>query len=295
MPDDVTLSDGLGGTIIQSTDLLDDGSHAVEIKVLQSAPTDGSRWLIDSAGALVNLGTNNDVTLTSGTLTAIAGTVTTSIAGTPTVAISGGTTTFSGALSAGTALIGYVGLSANGTAIADILSLTNGTAVAVGLYNTSGVQLDFPDPVVFAFTVTNGTAAYTNGDTMGTANTHSAASRGAGKTGHIVSAVCTDPGAEGGTVYLHVFDSAVVPSADNAAYTLLGGTDLGKAQGVITFSDWYSAGTAGYIGIGKLSPVGHPLHYATAGGSALTSVAVSGGTGVYGGTSLAFELHAILD
>jgi len=132
MADNVTIDNGGLTDFTASTDE-GAGGHVQRVKLAYSADGSETHVPADADGLRVNLAANNDVTLTSGTLTAIAGTVTTSIAGTPTVNLADSTATISGALSYGTAFLGYVGLSTSGTATADVLELTNGTAVAVGL------------------------------------------------------------------------------------------------------------------------------------------------------------------
>lgn len=290
MADNILIDNGSEAAFTASTDLATSG-HVQRVKLTYSGDGLDTHVSADASGLLVNLGANNDVTLTSGTLTAIAGTVVTSFAGTPTVNIAGGTTTFSGALSAGSELIGYVGLSADGTAIADILSLTNGTAVAVGLYDSDGDQVSLAPPVNITATLTNGTAAYSVGDTMGTAITLAGAAIESGGLGHIIGARCfvtSNVAAE--DLRLWVFDTTVTPSADNAAFNITT-TDIVKTQGIISFEDWYDGGTA-HVSVGRLTPVGHPLAYVATGSTNLYAVMESRGTGTYSTATVSIELIA---
>ena len=97
----------------------------------------------------------------------MGGTPTVTVGGTPTVSISGGTATFAGSLGAGSAFIGYTGISADGTAVADILSLTDGTAIAVGLYDADGAQVTLAKPIAISATPTLTTVTYGAGRSDG--------------------------------------------------------------------------------------------------------------------------------
>jgi hypothetical protein len=229
----------------------------------------------DASGLLVNLGTNNDVTVTSGTVT---------VGGTVSALVTGGTVTVGTlpTLTAGTAYVGSV-LIGNATDRADMLALTNGTALAVGLYNGSGDQVTLPDPITVGGTVTNGTAVYAAGDTMGTV----VALSGFESYGDIKGARLFDPSDQGQDIYAWVFRATVTPSADNAAFSLAD-SDLIKTVGVIQFTDYFDA-ALGQVSIGKLTPVGHPQAYLTSAGTAFV-VLQSQGTGTYATASISFEL-----
>jgi hypothetical protein len=291
MADNLPVSDGLGGTAQISTDELSDGKHAQQIKILQSADNSTARWTIGAGGALVDLGTNNDVTVTSGTVTVGGGTVT--VGGTASVSIVGGTAVLSGSMAAGTAYIGSV-LVGDATNRATMQALTSGTAVSVAILDTDGSQLAFAAPAIISATLTNGTAAYSIGDTMGTAISFGTATRSSGMTGHVINAICyVTSNMADQDLRLWLLDSAPTPSADNAAFNLTT-TDIVKTQGIVSFEDWYDGGTA-HVSVGRLSPVGHPLHYNTTGSTTLYGVMESRGTGTYGTATVSVEIHVLKD
>lgn len=263
MADNILIDNGSEAAFTASTDLATSG-HVQRVKLTYSGDGLDTHVSADASGLLVNLGANNDVTLTSGTLTAIAGTVVTSFAGTPTVNIAGGTTTFSGALSAGSALVGYVGLSADGTAIADILSLTNGTAVAVGLYDSEGDQVTLAAPLSISATPTLTTVTYAAGEVMGTVMSFTDAAALSGGTGHLTRVTIVDNddlnhvASSTGTYAVHFFtttvtvtnDAALAVASDAEAQTYVGSayTDDGT---------WVDLGTAKVCTI----RMGAPLAY----------------------------------
>jgi hypothetical protein len=73
MPDNVTIDPGTTPSVPVTTDLAGDGSHVQVVKLALSADGSSTRATVDADGVLVNLGTNNDVTVT-GSVTANAGT-----------------------------------------------------------------------------------------------------------------------------------------------------------------------------------------------------------------------------
>lgn len=273
MADNASLSDGFGGTVDVSADEAASGLLA-RVKLAYSADGVDTHVTADADGLLVNLGANNDVTVTSGTV-AISGTPTVSVAGTASFTVD------TVGLSAGTAYVGSV-LIGDGTDRADMLALTNGTAVLVGIGDGSGDQITFPSPVTVGGTVTNGTAVYASGDTMGTAF----ALGGVGTFGSIYGARLYDPSDQGQNINAWLFSGTVTPSADNAAFSV-SDADLLKALGVIQFTTWFDA-VNGQVSVGKLTPVGHPASYYTSDGTAY-AVLVSQGTGTYSGTAISFE------
>ncbi len=250
----------------------------------------------DANGLQVNLGSNNDVTVTSGTVT-VGGTATVSVAGTASAAITSiaaGTASIGAVgLSAGTAYAGVMAIGTASTVKASMLSLTSGTALAVGILDSDGAQVALTAPVVVGGTITNGTSAFAAGDTMGTAVAFSNATSGSGKTGHLIRAVCFDPSDQGQDIYLWLFNASVTPSADNAAFSL-SDADLLKTVGVVTFTDWYDA-TNGQVSVGRLTPAGHPLAIQTVGAATLYGVAQSQGTGTYATASISFGLQVARD
>ena len=126
-----------------------------------------------------------------------------------------------------------------------MLSLTSGTALCRGALDGTGAQITFSAPIAISATLTNGTAAYSIGDTMGTTITLRQRERARlASHGHVVGARCfvtSNMAAE--DLRLWLFNSSVTPSADNAAF-LISAADIVKTQGVVFFDDWYDGGTA---------------------------------------------------
>ena len=104
MGDNVTVDNGGLSDFVVSSDEATSG-QVQRFKLAYSADGSDTHVTADSGGLLVNLGANNDVTLTSGTVTIGGGTA--NIGGTASVTIVGGTAT----IGAGTSRIGYVGIS----------------------------------------------------------------------------------------------------------------------------------------------------------------------------------------
>jgi hypothetical protein len=173
-------------------------------------------------------------------------------------------------------------------------ALASGTAVSTVTLDSDGNQVAYTAPAILAASLTNGTAPYSVGDTMGTALSLADATRSSGLTGHVINAICyVTSNVQDQDLRLWLLDSSVTPSADNAAFNL-STTDIVKTQGIISFEDWYDGGTAA-VSIGRLSPVGHPLHYNTTGSTTLYGVMESRGTGTYATATVSVELHVLKD
>ena len=198
-----------------------------------------------------------------------------------------------GPLAAGTAYIGST-LIGNATARADMLSLTSGTALAVGLYDSAGAQVTFAAPIAISATPTNGTAAYSVGDTMGTTITLASASEAPARR-----ATSSVPGAtwprtwrrrtcaSGSSTRASRHRPTTRPSSSPPP-------DIVKSQGVVLSPYWYEGGTVPRQRR-PATPIGHPLAYETSGTVNLYGVMESRGTGTYATATVSVELVALRD
>lgn len=226
MADNIVIDNG---TLTDFTVSADEAASGLvqRFKLVYSADGSDTHVTADSGGLLVNLGANNDVTVTSGAIAVSGGTVT--IGGTPTVSIAGGTTAFSGALSAGTAVIGKVGISTNGTAVADIKSLASGTALATVLYDSTGAQVSLSVPSELTAAPSIGTGACAQYDSLHTTiMTFANAARTSGGTGRILGArLVNKHNTAASTIYLHLFRKSVTGTT---AQDTLAVSDTDKAE-----------------------------------------------------------------
>lgn len=259
MADNEQLSDGLGGTITVSMDEAASG-QVQRMKLAYSADGSDTHVQADASGLLVNLGAANDVVLTSGTLTAVSGTVTTSVAGTPTVSVPGDVT-----IGAGTAVVGYVGHSNDGTAIVDVLSLTSGTASAVGIYDTDGTQVALPAMRRVEATPTLGTGVCAQYDCLhSTIITLSQVALTNGGTGHIVGATLTNRlGTFAGIIKAYLFDTSVTVTA---AQDQLSVSDSDMETGLGTLEFDFSASNASASRVANASRTDLPIPFKCAAG-----------------------------
>lgn len=266
MADDVTVT--AQATYTVSADQVSGGSAVVQrVKLAYSA--DGSETPItaDSGGLLVNLGTNNDITLTSGTLTAIAGTVTTAFAGTPVVSLGGGSAT--AYLGAGTNLAGYLGISADGTAVADVIDGgTSYKGVAVNMLDSSGEVLDFAGTKHITATPTLDAATYTAGDSLHDSLIgFSDAVAGAGRVGHLLNFTVLDKdnnALDDNDLWIHFFSGTVTQAAAQDPWAM---SDANMANWLFTLDTtvdgyWTTIGASSTSKVWRMTAGAIPFHCA---------------------------------
>lgn len=292
MADNISVDNGDLTDFTVSTDQ-GAGGHVQRVKLAYSADGSETHVTADSGGLLVNLGANNDV-VASGTVT-VGGTPTVTVGGTPSVSIVGGTAVMSGSLAAGSELIGYVGISSDGTAIADMLSLTNGTAVAVGLYDSDGDQLTFASPArIAASGGTVQTSAYAAGDNMSaTIHSFAAAAATSAGSGWITKFMLLDKDGEGANWQYYFLNASLTPNAAGTAFSL-SDADAEKIEGVVdtTNGEWFAYGGGSVCQV-ILAP---PIPYKLASGTTLYGVARALGTPTYtAGTDLVAYVHVLRD
>lgn len=284
MADDPNISDGFGGTVPVSADEAG-GKYVQRVKLAYSADGVATHVTADSGGLLVNLGTNNDVTVTSGTVT-VGGTPTVTIGGTPAVTLASGTAVFSGSLTAGTAYVGSFGISKNGTAVADTLSLTSGTALAVGIYDNTGTQLSFATPLSVAATPSIDAGAYADQDNLdGAIISFAAAGATSGGGGYIDYLKVLDKSDQGGggkNMLVVFLRSSITPNAQNSAFTLDDTQSAEVTAAVLTAdADWTDIGGSRLAQV----PVSPPIPYDITSGTTLYSVVKLVGAWTFGSTS----------
>lgn len=135
MADNVTIDNGDLTDYAASTDEAASG-HVQRVKLTYSADGSDTHIPADANGLKVNL-SNNDVTVTSGTVT-VGGTATVTAVGTASVAVTSLSSLAAGTAYAGSFLIG------DATDRATMLGLSNGTAVLTAIGDSNGDQVAFP-------------------------------------------------------------------------------------------------------------------------------------------------------
>jgi len=213
--------------------------HIQRVKLAYSADGVDTHVGADADGLLVNLGANNDVTVT-GTVTANAGT------GPFPVSDNGGSLTVDGTLAAtqsGTWNINNV---------AGTISLPTGAATeySLGLLGSnlaavkSGSNLNVAATTsmrqvrLVAFPTVSITPAYTAKDAVGGKLTFANAARSTGGSITIQSVIVADKSQQQPSLELVLFDRDFTASSDNAAFDPAD-TDLPYIVGVIPVSNWF--------------------------------------------------------
>jgi len=176
---------------------------------------------------------------------------------------------------------------------ADVLALTSGTAIAVGIYDGTGAQITFAAPAVLSVTPTLDTSAYADADSMDTTVLSFAnAAAVTGGTGHVLRMTIVDASDQGIDMKLHLFSASVSPAAENAAHSL-SDADAAKYIGtIITTSGTWQDHTLNQTCSVTPAP---PIPYKLDSGTTLFGVLVSEGAGTYAADGVTIKLHVLKD
>jgi hypothetical protein len=255
MADGVDITAGSGTKIL--TDDTGANGHAQVVKL--GIATDGSATLIPADGTdglLVNLGANNDVTVTGAALTALQ------LIDDPVAVL--GTATYSEATTKGM-IIGAVRRDADTTLvdttneIAPLQVDANGrlkveafSGEALPITDNSGsITVDAAEsaplairPIITRISVAAAgldNAAYAAGETLGDLMTVSNAARASGGSGYIVGVSAVDASDTLGALDVVFFDSSVTLGTDNAAYAI-SDADALKIVAIVPLAGPYDIG-----------------------------------------------------
>lgn len=266
-----TLDNGGLTDITYAKDTTQEGDVQL-VKIATS--TDGSSALppVDvTAGMKVDLGSDNDVTVTSGsiTLAANSGVDIGDVDVTSLPALAAGTNAIgklaanSGvdigdvdvtslpALATGTNIIGKVYLT-DGTLTGDLID--SGTYAGPGVYLLDGggdPATSSPQAVINSGTITGNTSAYTSGDSYHSSfGTLAALVSANGKTGHILNAVMYDEEGQGATLRVHLFRQPPSAQTVNDPITWTPAENA-YAVGYIDFDTWVGEASGSQYAMGK--------------------------------------------
>ena len=320
MADNVTVDNGDLTDFEVSADEAASGK-VQRVKLTLSADGSDTHVPATSAGLKVDLGSDNDVTVTSGAITATLGAGTAAIgklAANSGVDIGDVDVTSVAAITPGTGNVnlgkaedaqhvsGSTGVmvlavrtdtEASGAADNDYEALHTDNLGALrtstAIVDSDGARVGFAAPAVLSATPTLDTSAYAANDSMDTTVlSFTSATVGSGGSGHILRMTVVDASDQGVDMKVHFFEASVTPAAENDEHSL-SDADAANYIGTISTSD----GTWQDHTLNQTCTVtpAPPLPYKVDDGTTLFGVLVSEGAGTYAANAVTIKLHVVKD